>query len=438
MPDKQLVLPGMPTPETTTKKPHRSKGYIWELGSPPPALGKHSLAKHEVLRAYLEKYVAVLVSRPVQEHLKLTLVDGFAGGGVYSHPESGDLLSGSPLIMLEAMNAAENAANESRRKNFALDVQYIFVEKHTPTTEFLNGELKAHEIGAEQSDRIQVLRGCFSDYLDQIFTAVEKRGRSRRVIFVLDQYGFTDVRMADLRRIFSRLPNAEVILTVAIDWLIDHWTEKANYDRILTELGINLTADFASQTKHQCPNDWRGVIQNTLHSEFRSNSGASYYTPFFIHSVDSHRAYWLLHFSGHSKARDVMMQLHWELENHFQHFGRPGFGMLGYDPQRGDNDAGQMKLPYEFDESAGALTREALLEDIPKLINHNGVPFDKFFESKVNDSPATKQMLAEQIRELSLNKELEIRTHDGSLRRNGVQINNDDIIVRPRQRLLLP
>jgi hypothetical protein len=47
-------------------------------------------------------------------------------------------------------------------------------------------------------------------------------------------------------------------------------------------------------------------------------------------------------------------------------------------------------------------------------------------------------MLANAIRELTLEKELEIRTMDGSRRRNGVQINDDDIIVRPRQKLLLP
>lgn len=47
-------------------------------------------------------------------------------------------------------------------------------------------------------------------------------------------------------------------------------------------------------------------------------------------------------------------------------------------------------------------------------------------------------MLSEQIRELTLSKELEIRNADGKLRRNGVHIQDDDIIKRPRQLLLLP
>jgi hypothetical protein len=253
----------------------------------------------------------------------------------------------------------------------------------------------------------------------------------------LDQYGFSDVRMSDLRTIFRRLPNAEVILTIAIDWLIDHWTEKANYDQILSDLGINLSSGFAEQIKRTNPSDWRPVIQNSLHAEFQLNSGAEYYAPFFVHSVDSHRAYWLLHFSGHSKARDVMVQLHWELQNHFQHFGQPGFGMLGFDPRRKVDGQPQLLLPYDFDESAKALTRDALFDEIPRRINHDGVRFAEFFNSVVNETPATKQMLASNITALTLEKELEIWTSEGKRRRNGVQINDDDIILRPQQKILL-
>jgi three-Cys-motif partner protein len=419
------------------KQAKRAAHYIWEISSDPPVLGTHSLTKHEVLKEYLEKYVAVLAARPEQEQLKLTLVDGFAGGGAYLHPETGARLPGSPLIMVDAMAAAEAAANELRRKTFLLDVEYLFIEKLTPTIQFLRKELNESEAARKHTDRIHVLCGSFSQHLDNILSRVEQRGRSRRVIFVLDQYGFSDVRMSDLRTIFRRLPNAEVILTIAIDWLIDHWTEKANYDQILSDLGINLSSGFAEQIKRTNPSDWRPVIQNSLHAEFQLNSGAEYYAPFFVHSVDSHRAYWLLHFSGHSKARDVMVQLHWELQNHFQHFGQPGFGMLGFDPRRKVDGQPQLLLPYDFDESAKALTRDALFDEIPRRINHDGVRFAEFFNSVVNETPATKQMLASNITALTLEKELEIWTSEGKRRRNGVQINDDDIILRPQQKILL-
>jgi three-Cys-motif partner protein len=356
MSESQLILPGFEPP--IRRKPKKVSHYIWESGATLPVLGQHSIAKHKVVKQYLEKYVSILAARPVQEQLRLTLVDGFAGGGAYRHPDSGERLPGSPLIMVQAMATAEAAAKESRRKVFFLNVEYFFIEKQRSTIDFLDRELRESKAAFEQMDRIHLLHGCFSQHLEQVLSHVEQRGRSRRVIFVLDQYGFTDVRMADLQKIFKRLPNAEVILTIAIDWLIDHWTEKANYDQILADLGLNLSSTFAREIKEAHPRDWRPVIQNALHVELRSNSGAGYYTPFFIHSADSHRAYWLLHYSGHSKARDVMMQLHWELKNHFQHFGRAGFDMLGYDPRKQESGDLQRTLPFAFDEPANDLTRQ--------------------------------------------------------------------------------
>lgn len=416
------------------------KHYKWIPGEQPPPLGRHSIAKHNVLRAYLEKYVAILAGRPVQEQLRLTLVDGFAGGGVYRHPDSGERIPGSPLIMLEAMCAAEAAAKESRLKGFCLDVEYFFIEKIPLTVDYLRNELHEDKCARTRADRIQVLPGCFSEHLDSILSRIEQRGRSRRVIFVLDQYGFSDVRMADLRTIFHRLPKAEVILTIAIDWLIDHWTNSARYDQILTGLGIELPASIITKVKQGQPTEWREVIQHLLHRELYRQSGATYYTPFFVFSPEAHRAYWLLHLSGHSKARDVMMQLHWELENHFQHFGQAGFCMLGYDPRKDLERLGYRKLPFGFDSFAEEATRLALMEQLPQRIasRSDGIRFDTFFSEVVNETPATKHMIANGISALTLEKELEVRTSDGKLRRNGVQIQDEDIILRPRQRLWFP
>jgi three-Cys-motif partner protein len=441
MNEKQLTFSGID--HLIRKRRAKAKTenhYVWSPGEQPPILSKHSIAKHKILKAYLEKYVKILTVNLAQEHLKLTLVDGFAGGGVYLHPDTKERVTGSPLIMLNAMSAAEAAANESRKKQFVLDVEYFFVEKLPPTIEFLRNELHESKEARDQQERISILPGCFSDYLDVILRRVEQRGRSRRVIFVLDQYGFSDVRISDLRTIFNRLPNAEVILTVAIDWLIDHWTESERYDKILANLGLNVESALIDLVKEANPSDWRPVIQHTLHDQFYRNSGAVHYTPFFIHSVEPHRAYWLLHFFGHSKARDVMTQLHWELENHFQHFGQPGFCMLGYDPRRDFEELGHRMLTFGFDSFAAEDTRLALLEELPRRIalEKDPISFRSFFKRVVNETPATKEMLGNVISTLTLEKELEVRTSEGKLRQNGVRIHDDDVIVRPRQRLLLP
>lgn len=422
---------GSPSRLRKRRKPH----YEWQVGGTPPVLGRHSLAKHNILSAYLQKYVQVLTRRKVIEGLKLTLVDGFAGGGLYLHPETNAEIPGSPIIMASSMQDVEKAVAANREKQFSLDVRYLLVEKRDETREFLKQQLKLHDATARQSAQIEVLNGSFAGHLDEILEVVKKRSRSRRVIFVLDQYGFTDVSMSDLRKIFSQLPNAEVILTIAIDWLIDYWSE-SNYATTLPNLGINLTPDFANQIKQDNPFAWRPIVQYALHNEFKQRSGAGYYTPFFIRSSEAHRAYWLLHFSGHAKARDVMTELHFELANHFQHFGGPGIdmlgGLVGFDPSI-DMSQNQSMLSYEFDESAKKLTHEKLIEQLPEIVSRDYISVQDLHEQIANNMPGTLSMLVAAVECLAANNQLEIATSNGTPRRKRSKVRSEDIVRLHRQ-----
>ncbi|MDA8562849.1 three-Cys-motif partner protein TcmP [Mariniblastus sp.] len=440
------LLPGMKPfvelkPKAGGAKPDK-KGrlYLWDPKEPPPVLGKHSIAKHRILRTYLEKYVSILAAKPVQDSFRVSLVDGFSGGGVYRDPESNDTISGSPLLMVEAMNAAEESGNEWRDKQFKLNADFYFIEKDKVTFDYLGEQLKQNRDAHKRMDNIHLLNGGFSRELDRVIKDIKKKGRANRAIFLLDQYGYKDVTLANMRKIFRELPNAEIILTFAIDWFADFINETDRFETALRNLELVDKKAELLQLRQKHSSDWRPAVQHVLHNHFFTKSGAKFYTPFFIHSADSHRAYWLLHFSRHSKARDVMMQLHWEMENHFQHFGGCGFGksgMLGYDPRQ---DIERPLLPYEFDSLAAEQTNEALLETLPQRISRlkRDITFGDFCDAVANETPATKQMLGQNISDLTCENELVIYSSDGRRRRNGVKIAPDDVIVVPRQKLLLP
>lgn len=58
------------------------KSYEWGTpGKEYPFIRQHSIAKHEILKAYLIEYFKTLTFNPGREIIKLTLIDGFAGGG---------------------------------------------------------------------------------------------------------------------------------------------------------------------------------------------------------------------------------------------------------------------------------------------------------------------------------------------------------------------
>ena len=123
--------------------------------------------------------------------------------------------------------------------------------------------------------------------------------------------------------------NAEVILTFATDSLIDYLSENEQTQHILENVGISLPSKTIVTAKES--RDWRRTIQFALHREIPEKTGAKFYTPFFIRSADAHRDFWLIHLSGHYRARDVMVGLHWKESTSFAHYGRSGLHMLGYD-----------------------------------------------------------------------------------------------------------
>lgn len=91
------------------------KAYGWSDGST-PEIAPHSLAKHRILREYIERYLRVLTARPGIDKFRVTLVDGFAGGGEYFDPRKQLICPGSPQILIDAVRTAEACINKERNK----------------------------------------------------------------------------------------------------------------------------------------------------------------------------------------------------------------------------------------------------------------------------------------------------------------------------------
>src|SRR5262245_48031583 len=117
------------------------KPYTWSIDDP-PEIAPHSLAKHRILREYVEEYVRVLTANPRTDKLRLNLVDGVAGGGIYVDPRTGLSQAGSPIVLLDAVRAAEAAANVSRAKPLRVDARYFFVDQDSSAVACLRETLR--------------------------------------------------------------------------------------------------------------------------------------------------------------------------------------------------------------------------------------------------------------------------------------------------------
>jgi three-Cys-motif partner protein len=409
-----------------------SRHYEWKLGEPLPVLGEHSVAKHDIFEQYVRIYIERLTRTFSQTMLNLTIVDGFSGGGRYRLGTAE--VDGSPLRLLTAVEAADAALNAARAKGFAVRADFFFIDENPQHIAYLNDVLVRRGYGSRLGRDIFVRCSLFEDACADIVTHIQKKGTAHRSLFFLDQYGWSDVRLTTIRTILGTLKNPEILLTFAVDALIDFLSEKTAETQAL--LNVELAREDVRDLMALKNGDgWRYLIQNGLYRHVQARTGSRFYTPFFVHSVEAHRSYWLLHLSNHRQARDEMGKLHWRLNNRFQHHGGAGFHALGFDPSC---DLRQGVLTFMFDDDAMKRSEAAVLDQLPRMIhaahrNGDGLVVETLFAGNCNDTPVTSDILSRQLVLLRDEGELVIKAEDGSIKPRARSIGWGDRLVLPRE-----
>jgi len=410
----------------------KARKYAWTLGSQLPTLDAHSEAKHAVFRAYLREYVRRLTCSMVQDRFRLSIIDGFCGGGRYLDT-TGCSVAGSPLIFLEEASALEASLQSERRKSFALNVDFTFVDEAVPHCQFLRSEIRNSPYSDMLKDNIQIIPSSFEDIADNIISSLQRRRGKRRALFFLDQYGYSDVSMSLLRKIMNGVEGAEIILTFAVDALINYISDSDNFAKAVFPL--ELTASQISELKRIWEGSEEGaraVVQNALFQHVARASGAPYSSPFFVRSKTSKRAYWLVHLSKHHTARDVMGEIHWSYGNASYHHGREGLLALGF-----DGAFSEPSLPFDFEADARDRSLQRTSREAPDLIyamaqaGGGAVSFEEFFARLCSFTPVTKAMLGEVVASLREAGDIKIVGQRGSERSRTKKIDWTDQLMKP-------
>lgn len=420
----------------------KKKPYEWEPGGEPAILQQHSRAKHEVLRSYLVEYLQTLVSSPNQDEIKVTLVDGFAGGGVYQHEVTKELMLGSPFQFLEAAKEAQALMSLGRQKPLIMNLDYFFVEESPGAAAYLRQALAERGYGQRVGQDIRVLEGRFEQHVQSIQAFIKSKSpRKGRSIFLLDQYGYKDVPTTQIRELL-KFPAAEVILTFAVDAFIKYASDLPQTKGTLERLGMpDVLRGRSIEDIKSNERDFRLYIQSCLYRELVESCGAAYFTVFFIRT-EGYGDYWLVHLSQHPTARDVMTKVHWKHNNSFVHYGGAGINMftLGYRSGQDSTFTGQHALDFLFDETASDRSTKTLMEQLPQLIfaRDEGIEFGTLYATTCNTSPADSQRYRLAVEQLINAKEVEVFGPDGAKRTKSTTIRDQDRIVPSRQLSLLP
>jgi three-Cys-motif partner protein len=413
----------------------KGKHYDWRDG--PAELDSHSLTKHEVLVGYIIRYIERrTVNSRAMERFRLTLIDGFCGGGLYKLRETGETVLGSPLRILKAVEEAAFLINLDRPKKVELDVQYVFIDKDKHAVDHLSRTLQSKGYGQQIGQTIHLVCDEFGSAASSAIAQVARHTpQARRAIFFLDQYGYAEVPAPLIRQIFTSLPHSEVVLTFHVSSFATYTNDEFT-DHVSRALAIDIGAALGGQSIEDIKAndaDWRRFIQGALYQALVSRCGANFFTPFFIRGEGSgHGEYWLVHLSQHHRAQDVMKQVHWSFQNHFVHYGGAGLDMLAPHTMgfRQEFTGG-----FQFDDVALHESKKALIQQLAVNIAARPGPvrIGELFASTCNTSPATAGMYHDALAELVGEREITVTSEDGRPRRRARYMCDGDLIQRPAQ-----
>lgn len=394
-------------------------GYDWRIGNSLPHLGQHSAVKHRIFDRYIEVYIRTLTRTVRQRDIRLTIIDGFCGGGLYTL--AGQEVDGSPLRMLASVERIELELAAQRINGFDIRADFVFVDSNPDHIDFLREALRNRGHYSRIGRDIHIVGSKFEAAAPGIIGRIQAKGTAHRSLFFLDQYGWSDVTFRTVRQIMATLKYPEIVLTFMVDNLVNLLNDGMIDTQGLAAIDLG-REDIREMLAMKEQRGWKRLIQNTLYEHIQRNTGASFYTPFFIHpDSGSNRDYWLLHLSKHHTARDEMGKIHWELENTFEHFGRAGFNSLGFDP---DKDVREGMLDFAFDDDARTRSEGAAIDFLDRMLHQRArddlTPITKqeLFAAHCNESPVTARILDAAVVQLREAGDVVVHSPEGGLHRS--------------------
>lgn len=165
----------------------------------------HTLAKHRVIRKYLDAWVPTL-GQSLSGRVRVVVIDGFAGPGEYKGGEDG-----SPIIAIKSL--IEHQAFPRLKGEFV----FLFVEADDKRCEHL-GAVAIPRLGKLPDNvKIRVECGKFDETAMALLDDVEGRGTHLAPSFAfIDPFGFSDTPMTVISRLLKQ-PRAEVLITVMLE-----------------------------------------------------------------------------------------------------------------------------------------------------------------------------------------------------------------------------
>jgi three-Cys-motif partner protein len=398
--------------------------YVWSDDvNKAPLIESHSRIKHGIIKDYIRSYLKVVGSPPARK-VKLIIVDGFCGGGLY-RTDKGTPHLGSPIIALNMIRETVAEIVGQRLQNnilheFSVECELYFIDKDKQAIETLQ-KVAAFHLILDGSLPLTLKANFICAEFSNVYKDILNKVGKAKTIFILDPCGYSETPLPVIREIMhDPQKKREVIWTFMIDAMRTFAHEdsqalkNAGYDSLLSLFsGDEPPSGFS--------------VQKEIFDTVKRDINVPFFTPFAIKQKNGWN-YWLIHLAWHYRASEVMKEVEHLHADEREHYGRSGLNMM----------AAQGDRIYLFGQDDLERGKIELQEDIPQLLSRadfkEGLSFNNFMEATYNETPLVSGI----IKDVLINHEdIEVFTSAGGRRSSVKRIETSDIIRLKKQHRLL-
>lgn len=261
-------------------------------------LDEHTKAKHELLRAFFNKWVSIHSEWFAQRGGGLVRIyDGFAGPGVYVDGEPG-----SPLILMRSL-----CTNPRLRERWALvDYELHYVEKHPGRAAMLRAKLEELKMemraGPGWSKRVSwsVTCGNYEEHVPQPVV-----GRDSALFLFLDPFGYSYSPMT-LTRDLVQQPKSDTLIFLPLSF-VNRFAGRSGQERALDRF-------FGAPAWRDVPDGpGRPAALLELFQQQLRAAGLEWVLPFRL-KPDSRNEYWIVGGSSHLRGFATIKEAYWTVD----------------------------------------------------------------------------------------------------------------------------
>lgn len=409
--------------------------FLWNAdGSDLPSVEAHTKARHRVTEDYVKDWIITLCGNNIGKSKKVTLIDGFCGGGMYVDEETQERWPGSPIRLLRSVKEGLEFVKQYRGKpNYELDAKFIFVDSKKEHIECLKKQIFSSELGDYAQEKCDFICSEFEIILPKIMTELKQRRGSS--LFILDPTGYTDVSMHAVRTIIN-LGKTEILYTFMIDFITRFVRQRETtlrnaFTEILEADGFfkNLSSEVNFETQ-----DKKGYIRNETLRLFRQRGRATYAYSFALLPSAGIVKYYLIHLATNPTAQKVIkfsLWAHNNLDLAYQfRYSTHGLGFRSTQYYEAN-----LSLLNIEDDNTNICIQNLGDDLIPLIDSHtNGIDLRRLHETTMQKNPATFNHYIEYL--LMQRDYGEIEILRGGKPTRAKNLKADDVICRPSQQTL--